>query len=220
MDLERSQALGPPSSSGPGEQGLKVWSCVTCRRRKVKCDRKDPCANCIRNNIECHFPVTGRLPRRSRDPFAWKPPAQKQSELLGRLRRLENLVTELTGQVEDESGQQPTHGQPIDSTSSHATGQVGRGDNDTLMDGRTSSSASVVPELSTGEASTTESQTGGEIYEDFGKLVIGRAGALQVEKGFWSIFCDEVGRNLSSRVYVFSWQLTSLLGATHIRSNP
>ncbi|KAH7144293.1 fungal-specific transcription factor domain-containing protein [Dactylonectria estremocensis] len=83
------------------EASLKIWSCVICRRRKVRCDRRDPCSNCVRAGIDCHYPVTGRVPRRSRDPSALKSPAQKQSELLSRLRRLEAVVTELSAQVEE-----------------------------------------------------------------------------------------------------------------------
>lgn len=30
-------------------------SCWECRRRKIKCDRNDPCAHCIRQNTECIF---------------------------------------------------------------------------------------------------------------------------------------------------------------------
>ncbi|KAL2207101.1 hypothetical protein CC79DRAFT_1289477 [Sarocladium strictum] len=94
------QAQSTPSE---GDQtttdGLHIWSCVNCRRRKLRCDRHEPCANCVRSKIDCHFPVTGRIPRRSRQPAT--SPAQKQSELLGRLRRLEAVVTELSGQIED-----------------------------------------------------------------------------------------------------------------------
>ncbi|KAF5676804.1 hypothetical protein FHETE_1997 [Fusarium heterosporum] len=96
--MDRSSHNDTPDTS------LKIWSCVICRRRKVRCDRKDPCSNCIKSNIDCHFPVTGRIPRRSRDPNVDKTPAQKQSELLSRLRRLESVVTELAAQVEDENG--------------------------------------------------------------------------------------------------------------------
>ncbi|KAK2592945.1 hypothetical protein QQS21_009352 [Conoideocrella luteorostrata] len=176
MDLSFPQEVAAVPQLLEQQQGLKIWSCVTCRRRKVKCDRKHPCANCVRNNIECHFPVTGRLPRRSRDPNAWRSPAQKQSELLGRLRRLENLVTEMAGQVEDSAGEHE----------SQTTGQalIGAG---MFTGGFANNYASA-----SGELSTTESQSSGEIYEDFGKLIIERAGALHVDKGFWSIFCDEV----------------------------
>ncbi|KAJ4984736.1 fungal specific transcription factor domain-containing protein [Stagonosporopsis vannaccii] len=68
-------------------------SCITCRRRKVKCDKKQPCSNCARAKIECIFPGPGRAPRKSR-----KPP---DAELLERLRRLEGVVQNLNAQVEE-----------------------------------------------------------------------------------------------------------------------
>lgn len=68
-------------------------SCVTCRRRKVKCDKKQPCSNCTRAKIECIFPGPGRAPRKSR-----KPP---DGELMDRLRRLEGVVQSLNAQVEE-----------------------------------------------------------------------------------------------------------------------
>ncbi|KAF1931093.1 uncharacterized protein M421DRAFT_2613 [Didymella exigua CBS 183.55] len=68
-------------------------SCITCRKRKVKCDKKHPCSNCARAKIECIFPGPGRAPRKSR-----KPP---DAELLDRLRRLEGVVQTLNAQVEE-----------------------------------------------------------------------------------------------------------------------
>ncbi|POR37996.1 Putative transcriptional regulatory protein [Tolypocladium paradoxum] len=166
----QSEATRPVS-----DRDLKTWSCVTCRRRKVKCDRRDPCANCVKNNIECHFPVTGRLPRRSRDPASWKPPSQRQSELLGRLRRLEDLVTELTGQVELTSVHGP--GSATDMLEPP----------NTRNPGPPASSAS-----SAGGVSTKATQSTSEVYEDFGRLVVNQGWGMRVDKGFWSIFCDEV----------------------------
>ncbi|UNI19809.1 hypothetical protein JDV02_005960 [Purpureocillium takamizusanense] len=149
------------------QDGLKIWSCVTCRRRKVKCDRRDPCANCVRNGAECHFPVTGRLPRRSRDHTgafsASASSSNRQAELLGRLRRLEDLVTELSGQLEDGS-LPPAWQQQLGALSSGS-----------------SASAERNPLLGTDE-----------MYEDFGRLVVDQGGRPRVDRGFWSIFCDEV----------------------------
>ncbi|KAL9036419.1 MAG: hypothetical protein Q9180_004313 [Flavoplaca navasiana] len=71
-------------------------SCVTCRKRKVRCDKRHPCSNCNRAAIECIFPGPGRAPRRSR-----KPP---DAELLARLRRLEGVVQHL-GKNLDEEGE-------------------------------------------------------------------------------------------------------------------
>lgn len=83
------------------QHGLKIWSCVNCRRRKLRCERRQPCGHCVCSNMDCHFPVTGRLPRRSRNPAPEATSSsQKQSELLVRLGRQEAVVTELTGQME------------------------------------------------------------------------------------------------------------------------
>lgn len=166
----------PATTATPGYEdgGLRIWSCATCRRRKVKCDRRDPCANCVRNNTECHFPVTGRLPRRSRDPTATRQsPSQRQVELLGRLRRLEDLVTELSGQLED----------GVSGTGSQHLGLPGLG-----------SSTPSGPASATASASTSKTPftAGTESYEDFGRLVVDQGLGPRLDRGFWSVFCDEV----------------------------
>lgn len=66
---------------------LNPRSCVTCRKRKVKCDKVHPCNNCTRNHIECVFPAPGRAPRKVR-----KVADGRDKELLERLRRLEGVV--------------------------------------------------------------------------------------------------------------------------------
>ncbi|KAI4124847.1 MAG: hypothetical protein LQ338_004601 [Usnochroma carphineum] len=70
-------------------------SCVTCRKRKVRCDKRHPCSNCNKAAIECVFPGPGRAPRRSR-----KPP---DAELLARLRRLEGVVQHLGKNLDEET---------------------------------------------------------------------------------------------------------------------
>ncbi|KAI4626916.1 uncharacterized protein J4E87_004257 [Alternaria ethzedia] len=87
-----SGSISGPSPGGGAGPTPNPRSCVTCRRRKVKCDKKDPCSNCLRAKIDCIFPGPGRAPRKSR-----KPP---DAELLERLRRLEGVVTSLNAQVE------------------------------------------------------------------------------------------------------------------------
>ncbi|RDL41217.1 uncharacterized protein BP5553_01196 [Venustampulla echinocandica] len=42
---------------------IKRYSCVLCSQRKVKCDRKDPCLNCVRAGAEC-IPSNPAPPRR------------------------------------------------------------------------------------------------------------------------------------------------------------
>lgn len=50
----------PPTTSTSGQPFLSLRSCVTCRRRKVKCDKAIPCANCARHGSKCVFPPPGR----------------------------------------------------------------------------------------------------------------------------------------------------------------
>ena len=66
---------------------LNPRSCVTCRKRKVKCDKVHPCSNCNRAHIECVFPAPGRAPRKVR-----KLGEGRDKELMERLRRLEGVV--------------------------------------------------------------------------------------------------------------------------------
>jgi hypothetical protein len=73
-----------PSNPGAGE-GLKphrALACVLCQKRKIKCDRSFPCANCTKHQTQC-VPVTHARQRRRRFP---------ERELLDRLREYENLL--------------------------------------------------------------------------------------------------------------------------------
>lgn len=92
---------GNPSAPQPNPR-----SCVTCRKRKVRCDKRHPCSHCNRAGIECVFPGPGRAPRRSR-----KPP---DAELLARLRRLEGVVQHLGKNLdeEDEKGEDDVKDEP------------------------------------------------------------------------------------------------------------
>jgi hypothetical protein len=54
----------PQTSEGrlrPGED-LKKFSCLTCRQRKVRCDRHNPCSHCVKAATQCSFiaPVRGK----------------------------------------------------------------------------------------------------------------------------------------------------------------
>ncbi|KAG9256123.1 fungal-specific transcription factor domain-containing protein [Emericellopsis atlantica] len=65
-------------------RGDKVLSCASCRQRKVKCDKTQPiCTQCSRMSLECVYP--SRKPTR-------RVPRLRQSELLERIGRLEDIV--------------------------------------------------------------------------------------------------------------------------------
>jgi hypothetical protein len=61
----------------------RVLACVLCQQRKVKCDRKYPCANCVKSRVQC-VPAT-RVPSRRKRRFP-------ERELLERLRKYEDLL--------------------------------------------------------------------------------------------------------------------------------
>ncbi|KAL3425713.1 fungal specific transcription factor domain-containing protein [Phlyctema vagabunda] len=110
----KTASATPPSAAeepsrpaiAPPPHGLNPRSCVTCRKRKVRCDKKLPCSNCSKASIQCIFPAPGRAPRRPR--AGGKPVTEREAELLKRLRRLEGVVQELSGQGENGDKQSPS----------------------------------------------------------------------------------------------------------------
>jgi hypothetical protein len=61
----------------------RVLACVLCQQRKVRCDRKVPCANCIKAGAQCISAALAPRQRRRRFP---------ERELLDRLRHYEDLL--------------------------------------------------------------------------------------------------------------------------------
>jgi len=116
-------SAGPPSTSAapsstltralPTGLGRKRRSCLTCSRRKVKCDKQKPCHNCVKIGSECEFPDT--LP--SGGQIAVTP------QLIDMLQRLERAVRNIEPQSAStlptkvsenvpESRHSPVHHQP------------------------------------------------------------------------------------------------------------
>ncbi len=154
----------------------------------MRCDRRYPCAPCIKNKADCFFPASGRIPRRRP-----KPSGQKQAELVGRLRRLEAMVVELGSQVEQTTG----------------AGHV-----DILLEGQMSTTSTSASETNwsldrldlTGDSrheafqddeqadlalSRRPSDTP-QISNELGRLVVEANGELVVGDRFWTVFCKEV----------------------------
>lgn len=105
--------------AGPSEPQKKPpLSCTSCRARKLKCDKQDPCHHCVRSKVECVFPARRRIQR---------PRKSKNSELLQRLDRLESIVGKvglanleaLEAQVEAAGAQvaEPELQQPVEADS-------------------------------------------------------------------------------------------------------
>ncbi|KAI1863130.1 hypothetical protein JX265_001443 [Neoarthrinium moseri] len=179
---------------------LNPRSCVTCRRRKVRCDKHMPCSNCRKAHISCIFPAPGRAPRRPRprDPHA--PPKQtteREVELIKRLRKLEGIVEELSGQIEVEARHPASIGGSPDDTTD---------DIDRRRQVSASSSSYNLPAglpalppapgrlMKTSSWGPLQSPTLG-VNKDFGRLVLNDKGKTRyVSNAFWSKMNDELAQ--------------------------
>ena len=74
---------GAPDKPAQVSKPQRVLACMLCQHRKVKCDRKYPCANCIKSRVQC-IPAT-QISRRRKRRFP-------ERELLERLRTYEELL--------------------------------------------------------------------------------------------------------------------------------
>lgn len=73
-----------------GASGPRALSCVTCRQRKVKCNKESPCNHCTKAGIQCVFPNRVRVPRAKQTGSR-----TRDAELLKRISRLESLVSKI-----------------------------------------------------------------------------------------------------------------------------
>ncbi|KIW58640.1 hypothetical protein PV05_03141 [Exophiala xenobiotica] len=96
-----SEQARPPRAA-PGR------SCAVCRRRKIKCDRKQPCSYCTKLNLPCSYP--GSIQDGKSRP---------QNDLLSRLERLESSLQRLAPKVP--ANESPQVSEPT-SSSTNATG--------------------------------------------------------------------------------------------------
>ncbi|PTB70155.1 hypothetical protein BBK36DRAFT_1173378 [Trichoderma citrinoviride] len=92
------------------EADLKNFSCLSCRQRKVKCDRRAPCQNCVKAERPCSFvaPVRGKRKRT-------KPPKET---LHARVKRYEEMLKAYGAKIEpfedgEESGSEMESGSSV-----------------------------------------------------------------------------------------------------------
>ncbi|KAK4984755.1 hypothetical protein LTR66_008389 [Elasticomyces elasticus] len=169
---------------------LNPRSCVTCRKRKVKCDKLNPCSNCNKAHIECVFPAPGRAPRKAR-----KSGDAKDAELLARLRRLEGVVKGMGVDVPVEQG-----GMEIGETNAngHAKENPLRTGNGALdVDVATNAAGSANGKRETAEEFQQRMQWAeysqkGRLENKFGRLVVNEGRSRYINNSFWANLSNEV----------------------------
>lgn len=93
------EPTGSESASTPDttdNQKLRAHACVLCQRRKVKCDRRDPCAACTKARAECVF--------RAPAPPRRRPRKSPEAILLARLKKYEDLLRGFGVEIEPNDG--------------------------------------------------------------------------------------------------------------------
>ncbi|CAD6573380.1 MAG: hypothetical protein ASARMPRED_006024 [Alectoria sarmentosa] len=172
------QGTPPANGTANGSAGLNARSCTTCRKRKVKCDKRHPCSNCTRAGIECIFPGPGRAPRRSR-----KPP---DTELLARLRRLEGVVQSLGKGIDDEA--EPANEPVVVPKVEYEPLQPNGPDNFSVKDVQPHKSCGLVGQHEPKRANTETSS----LIKEFGRLQVENGKSRYVSNKFWNSLSDEV----------------------------
>ncbi|KAF7113849.1 hypothetical protein CNMCM5793_004904 [Aspergillus hiratsukae] len=67
-------------------------TCQACARRKVKCDKKSPCANCLKHGISCIAVERARWPRGR----SGKKAISREQDLHNRVAKLERIIQDFT----------------------------------------------------------------------------------------------------------------------------
>ena len=77
-----------PIASKTTEQSAQTYACVLCSQRKIKCDRLQPCARCVKSRAECVYRTPDPPKRRKRKAL------EDEEELRAKLHEYERLLTQ------------------------------------------------------------------------------------------------------------------------------
>ncbi|KFY90814.1 hypothetical protein V498_05812 [Pseudogymnoascus sp. VKM F-4517 (FW-2822)] len=114
-DRETPMAMRPLKSSGPDlpisapPVVVKPKACISCRTRKVKCDKSSPCTNCTLWSLECVYPSPiRRCPRPRKRPIAFPPDEGGGTGILPsldeRIQKVEKILKDLTNSINGQNG--------------------------------------------------------------------------------------------------------------------
>ncbi|KAI6089712.1 hypothetical protein F4821DRAFT_275751 [Hypoxylon rubiginosum] len=87
----------PAEAVGPADDGDALRrACDQCRLRKVRCDRRSPCANCTTAKYQCSFTSNGPRPRESRQRVLISSQYERKIDYIeSRLDKITNLVEKI-----------------------------------------------------------------------------------------------------------------------------
>ncbi|KAH6650544.1 hypothetical protein F5144DRAFT_556480 [Chaetomium tenue] len=99
------ESMSPVSRHAPYGRRQPQTSCDSCRKRKLKCDRGQPCSSCVTRGLPCHG-----QPSAKRLAMDQSPDPSSNDSVLQRLRALEEAVfnNHKDRQVHQEQSSQPS----------------------------------------------------------------------------------------------------------------
>lgn len=86
-----SGSAGSATRRPPGNQEPRI-SCITCKKRKVKCDKNSPCGNCARKHIDCTYVTVSK--RKTRGPGKHRA-GERIEQMTTRVAQLEQVLGQL-----------------------------------------------------------------------------------------------------------------------------
>ncbi|KAK1635549.1 fungal-specific transcription factor domain-containing protein [Colletotrichum phormii] len=119
-DVGGTEPEGPPiADSAAG----RVWqACLACRRKKIKCDGKQPCHNCSSRDQTCEFPGTKDNASASRYYVtSFEARCQQMDTLCQRLEVLTGQLSQSIGVLNQHSPVSASQNQPSDCIKVHVT---------------------------------------------------------------------------------------------------
>ncbi|PPJ53949.1 hypothetical protein CBER1_05816 [Cercospora berteroae] len=162
-------------------RALNPRSCVTCRKRKVKCNKVWPCNHCSRAHIECVFPAPGRAPRKPR-----KLGEGRDKELLERLRQLENVVKRLGAEVPGDEAKSKDDEKQKEHPAGREVPEHG------LNGGANATTLKHSEEEFRNKTRWVEDQQKGRFETKFGRLVVNEGKSRYINNSFWANLSNEV----------------------------
>ena len=82
------EGQAPPSPTASVRHKRADRSCLLCHQRKIRCDKRSPCANCTRADVLCCYPGPERSVRRL--------PKSTIAEVAARVTRLERTINAIS----------------------------------------------------------------------------------------------------------------------------
>ncbi|OAA58888.1 binuclear zinc transcription factor [Cordyceps fumosorosea ARSEF 2679] len=101
-----AETTAPEAPPADAAVDLEPLSCVSCRAKKLKCDRSKPaCARCVKASGECLYPESRRKPTFKRK----------------NVKELEARLAQVEGMLKDINGREPSQGSTEDIEPSDAS---------------------------------------------------------------------------------------------------